>query len=68
MKWKSSLTIWLYNFDYFTGEDGKKVNAENEDEDEKILRNEFEYCILHIKIGYMTIFMKIWEKKNWPIF
>ena len=31
MKWKSS--IWLYNFDYLTDEDGKKVDAKNEDED-----------------------------------
>ena len=41
MKWKSSLTISLFNFDYLLDEDGKKVDAKNEDEDEKIWKNEF---------------------------
>ena len=35
MKWKSSLTISLFNFEYLPNEDGKKVDAKNEDEDEK---------------------------------
>ena len=34
MKWKSSLTISLFNFDYLLNEDGKNVEAKNEDEDE----------------------------------
>ena len=42
MKWKSSLTFSLFNFDYLPDEDGKKVDAKNEDEDEKIWKNEFD--------------------------
>ena len=37
MKWKSSWTISLFNFDYLPDEDGKKVDSKNEDEDEKNL-------------------------------
>ena len=33
MKWKSSLTILLFNFDYLPDEDGKTVDVKNEDED-----------------------------------
>ena len=33
MKWKSSLTISPFNFDYLPDEDGKTVDAKNEDED-----------------------------------
>ena len=39
IKWKSSLTISLFNFDYLPDEKGKKVDAKNEDEDEKIWKN-----------------------------
>ena len=60
---KSSLTIWLFNFDYLPDEDGKKVDAKNEAEDKKFWKNEFDFWILHIKLGFMEIFMKIWEKK-----
>ena len=36
-KWnKKNLTISLFNFEYLPDEDGKKVDAKNEDEDEKI--------------------------------
>ena len=41
VKWKSSLTISLFSFDYLPDEDGKK--AKNEDDDEKIWKNEFEF-------------------------
>ena len=37
MKWKSYLTISLLNFDFLPHKDGKKVDAKNEDEDEKNL-------------------------------
>ena len=43
MKWKSSLTISLYNFDYLADEDGKKVDAKNKDEDEKFWKNKFDF-------------------------
>ena len=39
IKRKSSLTISLFNFDYLPDEKGKKVDAKNEDEDEKIWKN-----------------------------
>ena len=45
MKWKSSLTISLFNFDYLPDEDGKKVDAKNENEHEKIWKNEFDFWI-----------------------
>ena len=35
--WKSSLTISLFNFNYLPNEGVKKVDAKNEDEDEKKL-------------------------------
>ena len=41
--WKSPFTISLFNFDYLSDEDGEKVDAKNEDEDEKISKNEFHF-------------------------
>ena len=43
MKWTSSLTISLFNFDYLPDEDEKKSWCQNEDEDEKIWKNEFDF-------------------------
>ena len=63
MKWKSSLTISLFNFDYLPDKDGKKVDAKNEDEDEKILENACDLCILHIKIRLYRNFHESLEKK-----
>ena len=68
MEWKSSLTTSLFNFDYLPDEDGKKVDAKNKDEDEKIWKNEFVFEFFISKVGYMTIYMKVEEEKVWPIF
>ena len=59
MKWKSSLTISLFNLHYLPDKDGEKNDAKNEDEDEKVGRMTliFEFSIS--KLGYMAIFMKI---------
>ena len=65
---KSSLTISLFNFDYFPDDGGKKVDAKNEDEDEKIWKNEFDFWILHMKIRSNDNFHEDFRKKNWPIF
>ena len=48
--------------------DGKKVDAKNEDVDEKPAKKNliFEFSIS--KLGYMGIFMKIREKKFDPFF
>ena len=44
-------------------EDGKKVDTKNEDEDEKIWENEFNFSILHIKIRlYGNFHENLWEK------
>ena len=40
MNWNSSLTISPFKFDYLPHEDGKKVDAKNENEVEKIWKNE----------------------------
>ena len=50
MKQKSPFTISLFNFDYLPNEDGKKVDAKNENEDEKIWKNDFDLGIPRIKI------------------
>ena len=63
MKWKSSLTISLFNFDYLPDKDGKKVDAKNEDEDEKIWENACDLCILQIKIRLYRNFHESLEKK-----
>ena len=71
MKWKSSLTISLFNFHYLPYKDAEKVDAKNEDEDEKNWKNEFDFWILHIKIRLYENFLKIWsqKKKNFhPLF
>ena len=47
---------------------GKKADAKNKDEGEKIGENEFSFSILYIKLGYMAIFMKICPKKNLTYF
>ena len=60
---KSSLTIWLFNFDNFPDVDGKKENDKNEDDGEKIGENEFSFWILHIKIRlYDNFHENQWEK------
>ena len=69
MKWKSFLTISLFNIDYLADEDGKKVNVKNEDEDEKICKNEFDFWILHITIRLCDHFHgNLRRKKNWHFF
>ena len=47
---------------------GKKADVKNKNEDEKIgkLKLVFEFFIS--KVSYMTIYMKLWEGKNWHIF
>ena len=62
MKWKSSLTNWLYHFHYLTDEDGKKVDVKNGDEYEKIWKYECDFWILRIKIKLHSNFYEIWEK------
>ena len=68
MKWKSSLTISLFNFDYLPDEDGKKVDAKIEDEDKKIWKNEFDFefgfWIFHIKIKLNGNFQENLGTKN----
>ena len=68
MKSKSSLTILLFNFDYLLDEDGKKVDVKNKDEDEKFGRMNLSFEFSISKLGNMTILMKIWAEKVWPIF
>ena len=67
MKWKSSLTISLFNFDYLPNEDGKNVEAKNEDEDEIFGKVNliFEFSISKLAWQFsLTIFMKIWEEES----
>ena len=68
MKWKSSLTISLFNFDYLPDEDGKKVDTKNADEDENIWNNEFDFWIFHIKIRLYHNFHKNLTRKNLTLF
>ena len=69
MKWKSSLTISLFNFDYLPDEDEKKIYTKNKDEDEKIWKNEFDFWIFHIKIKLCDNFCeKLRIKKSDPFF
>ena len=68
MKRKSSLTISLFNFDYFPNKDEKKVDAQNEDEDEKIWKNEFNFKIIKIKIRLYDNFHENLKRKNLIIF
>ena len=69
MKWKSSLTISLFKFDCLLDEDGKRVDAKNKDEDEKIWKNEIDFWIVHIKIRlYGNFDVNLWTKKFYPFF
>ena len=69
MKWKSSLTISIFKFDYLPDEDGKRVDAKNKDEDEKIWKNEIDFWIVHIKIRlYGNFDVNLWTKKFYPFF
>ena len=68
MKWKSSLTISLFNFDYLSDEDRKKVNTKNEDEYEKICKNEFDFWILNIKIKLCDNFHENLRRKRFDPF
>ena len=68
---ESSSTISLFNFDYFPDEDGKKVNAKNEDEDEKNWKNEFDFWNPYIKIRLFSNhgdFHENLRKRCCPIF
>ena len=48
--------------------DGKKVDAKNEDVDEKTCKKEFGFWILYIKIRLYGNFYENPRKKIWPIF
>ena len=67
MEW-NYLTISLFHFDYLNDEDGKKVDTNNEDKDEKIWKNDLIFELFILKLSYMTIFRKIWEKNYLPNF
>ena len=64
MKWKISLTISLFNFDYLPNEDEEKFDAKNEDENEIICKSEFDFWILHIKIRLHDNFHENLRRKN----
>ena len=67
MKWRSSLTISLFNFDYLPDEDWKKVDCKNKNEDEEIWKNEFDFWILRIKIRlYGNFDLNQWTKSFDP--
>ena len=68
MKWKSSLTISLFNLHYLPDKDGEKNDAKNEDEDEKIWKNDFDFWIFHIKIRLYDNFHENLRKKMDPFF
>ena len=64
MKWKSSLTISLLNFDYLPDEDGKEVDVKMRMKKFERMNLIFEFSVS--KLGYMAIFMKMWEKNTDP--
>ena len=68
MKWKSSVTISLFNFDYLSDEDGKKLMSKMKMSMKKFEKMNliFEFSIS--KLSYVTIFMKIWEEKDLTLF
>ena len=65
---KISLIIWLFNFDYLPDGDEEKVDAKNENEDEKYWKNELDFWIFHIKIRFYGNCHENLRKKNWLIF
>ena len=64
IKWKNYLTISLFNFDYLPDEDGKKIDAKNDDRDGKVWKNEFDFSIFHIKIWLHDNFHENLRTKN----
>ena len=64
MKWKSSLTILLFNFGYLPDEDGKKVDTKNEDDNEKLWKNELDFWVFYIKIRLYDNFHENLRRKN----
>ena len=64
MKWKSSLTISLLDFDYLPDEDGKEVDVKMRMKKFERMNLIFEFSVS--KLGYMAIFMKMWEKNTDP--
>ena len=62
-RWKSSLTISLFNFNWW-----EKVDARKEDEDEKDWKNEFDIWLLHIKFRLYGNFHENLRKKIDPFF
>ena len=64
MKWRSSFAILLFNFDYLPDEDGKKVDAKSEDEDEKIWKSDFDFWTFYNKIRLYDNFLENMRRKN----
>ena len=60
----SSLTITLFNFDRLPDEDGKKFDAKNEDHDEKMWKNEFDFWIFQVKVRLHDNFYENLGRKN----
>ena len=63
LSWKSEKRFFDPSCKTFLTNWGK-----NEDEDEKIRKNDLDFWILLSKLGYVAVFMKIWEKSFWLIF
>ena len=62
-RWKSSLAISLFNFNWW-----EKVDATKEDDYEKDWKNEFDFWLLHIKIRLYGNFHENLRKKIDPFF
>ena len=62
--WKKMyFTIWLFDLDYLSDEDGEKVDAKNEGENERKWKNKFDLWISHFKIRLYGIFFENLRKK-----
>ena len=59
---KTLLTIWLFNFEYLPDKDGKKFMPKMKMKMKKFGRMNLILEFSISKLGYMAIFMKIWEK------
>ena len=59
---KMPLTIWLFNFEHLSEKDGKKFMPKMKMKMKKFGRMNLILEFSISKLGYMAIFMKIWEK------
>ena len=68
MKWRNSLTISLFTFTIYLMKMGKTLMPKMKIRMKQFGKLNWIFEFFISKLGYVTIFIEIWDEKIWPIF